>query len=205
MKPSLYKYLVIVLMFSTMQTLLYAVELKNDKEIYISISEELSEIREMIELYVAIGEGLKYKNPRERLKRTIAKCNVLIKILRQRYPKLGKNKSVDICEASWKEIQEHIASALILTDVKKMKKEILYIHANLFKLKKSLLAIKKILQPEMKKEIKMSLMASTVIGSAARTLSAHYYMEMWELDDPTISNHWKKAVKKYDTKRFILF
>ena len=178
--------------------------MENDKKIYISISEELSEIREMIELYVAIGEGLRYKNPKVRLELVMGKCNALIKNLRQHYQSAEIRSLVDNCEIAWKEIRSHVASALTSKDTAKMREEILYIHSNLFKLKKTLLNIKKMLQPQMNKEIKKSLMATTVIGSAARTLSAHYYMEMWELDDPSISNHWKKAVKKYEASLEIL-
>jgi len=198
MKLFLPKHLIIIFLFAVIQVPVYATELNSDKEIYISISEELSEIREMIELYVAIGEGLTYRNPRERLMLVVKKCNMLIKNLRQHYQSTEISLLIDTCEASWKEIRSHVESALTFTDMEKMHSEILYIHANLFKLKKTLLDIKKVLQPQMNKKVKKLLMASTVIGSAARTLSAHYYMEMWKLDDPTISNHWKKAVKKYE-------
>jgi hypothetical protein len=204
MQLLLTRYLMIVSLFCMMQIPLYAIEYKNDKDVYIAISEELSAMREMIELYVAIGGGLRYQDPRKRLKSIISKSDTLIKAILQKYQNTEILESANGFVEAWREIKEHIESALVLKNTEMMKGEILYIHANLFKLKKALLHIKKTLQPQMNMLTKKSLMGSTIIGSAARTLSAHYYMEMWELDDPTISNHWKKAIQKYETSLSIL-
>jgi hypothetical protein len=41
------------------------------------------------------------------------------------------------------------------------------------------------------------LNASIEIGASARRLSSHYLMKIWNLDDPTIEEHWNKGAKIY--------
>jgi len=186
-----------LLLLGTVTTQSNASTLKGGTDINIAISNELSEIREMVELYVAIGIKLKYKDPATRLQKDIDHFDKLIDRLKSNCKDDSIIPDILATEASWLKIKDHVKSALTAQDKDIMKKEILFIHSNLFKIKKGLLKTKKSLQPQTDNETKKAIMACTIIGSASRAFSAHYYMDMWKLKDPTISEHWKTAAKKY--------
>jgi len=197
MKRILQKLILSTLLLASTTTASYSFELNSDRGMSIGISNELSEIREMIELYVAIGIKLKYKNPKERLTKDIKKFDILIATLEKDFKDPRIQQNISSCKSGWQEIKEHVTTALTSSGKDSMQKEILFIHGNLFKVKKDLLMIKKSILSKLDPSAQKLIMACTVIGSAARTFSAHYYMDMWELKDPTISEHWKTAAKKY--------
>jgi hypothetical protein len=188
-------FLMLVLSFN----LVHAVEIQDDSDAILKLGMEMSNMRNMLEAYILIGIKLDYKNPTQKLKNGITHYEDLLTSLQSTYKNDADiQKSLASSFKAWKIVRKAMVLALNnTTSLEKMKEGAIFIHGNIRTVIKEMARMKKILLNKSNIKDKEALDASIEIAASARRLSAHYMMELWKLDDPTIKKHWNKGLKIY--------
>jgi len=182
-----------------------ALEIKNDNDAILKLGMEMSNMRNMLEAYILIGIKLKYKDPTKKLKNGIEHYEDLLFSLQGKYSNDAEiQKSIKISLKAWKIVKSAMVLALGKTNLEDMKKGAIFIHGNIRTVIKQMEHMKKYLLSQSDFQEREALNASIEIAASARRLSAHYMMELWKLDDPTIKKHWNKGLKIYGDSLQIL-
>ncbi len=184
---------------------LNASTLEKNTEAILKIGQNMASIRGMLEAYSMITAKIKYKVPKEKLKKDIAEYESLISYLAKSYKKDKViKKYLQIEKSAWAKIKPTIMSAFDTNNIDEMKKSILFIHGNIRKVLRGLEDIKAHIIKKYDIANEKELNAAIEIGASAKRLSAHYMMKMLNVNDPTIDQHWKKGVKIYSDSIAIL-
>ncbi len=190
-----------MLLFYAMVSLfsnLYADDFKKDTSNILALGMEMSNMRDMLKSYILIGAKVKYKNPTQKLKNGIVHYEHLLEEMKNGYPHdIIIQTSIQSSLTAWIKVKEAMELALQNESLKKMKKGAIFIHGNIRIVIKELAHMKKHLLDKSTIKNKKALNASIEIAASARRLSAHYMMDLWHLDDPTIQKHWDKGLKIY--------
>ena len=175
-----------------------SIVLKNNKESILSLGMEMSNMRNILKSYIQIGAKISHGNPTQTLKDGIVHYENLLEALKIKYPNNPTiQESIKTSKVAWVEVKK--AMELSLTDIslEEMKKGAIFIHGNIRTVIKELALMKKDLLQSSDISNKEALNASMEIAASAHRLSAHYMMDLWHLDDPTIDKHWNKGLKIY--------
>lgn len=159
---------------------------------------EMSNVRNMLKAYILIGMDSDYRNPIQTLKNDILGYEALLETLGTHYtddPVI--QKSIIHSKSAWTHVENALQTALENADIEKMKQVTVFIHGNIRSVIKELAFMKKHLLEKSSIKDKEALDASIEIAASARRLSAHYMMSMWDIQDPTIEEHWEKGMEKY--------
>ena len=184
---------------------LHAIEIKNDNDAILKLGMEMSNMRNMLEAYILIGIKVDYKNPTKKLKDGMAHYEDLLVSLRSKYKNDKRiQQSISTSFQSWEPVAKAMALTLKEKNLKEMKDGAIFIHDNIRILIEEMERMKKILLDESTMIEKDALNASIEIAASARRLSAHYMMALWQLDDPTVKEHWEKGLKIYGDSLDIL-
>jgi len=173
-------------------------------EAVLKIGKNMATIRGMLEAYSMVTAKIKYKVPKEHLKKDISEYESLINYLEKNYHDKTISKKLKEDKKAWDKIKPAIMSAFETYDIDKMKKNILFIHGNIRTVLKNLEEIKSYIIQKYDIKNEKELNAAIEIGASAKRLSAHYMMKMLNVNDPTIDKHWKKGVKIYSNSIAIL-
>lgn len=176
-----------------------AAEVKNSIDAILSLGEQMSNVRKMLETYSLIATEVSYKSPSERLKMSMNEYEALIASMEKNFKDKEIQESVTKSKEAWKPVKEALLTALENNDAKRLEKEGLFIHGNIRSVIKELGNMKKFLIAKEKIGDIEILNASIEISASARRLSAHYMMKMWGIPDPTIEEHWNEGIKIYTT------
>jgi len=187
-----------ILIFLFNQTILQASETKKDQATILALGMEMSNMRNMLAAYILTGAKISYKRPEERLKNGILHYENMLSTITKDYPhdefiQASVKKSLH----AWVNVKGAMELALAKTDLEKLKSAAIWIHGNIRTVIKEMAAMKGYLFKTSNIENKMALNASIEIAASAKRLSAHYMMDLWHLNDPTIEKHWKKGMKIY--------
>jgi len=176
----------------------YALTLNNNKDTVLALGMEMSNMRSMLESYIMIGAKIDYKNPTKKLKDGITHYEDLLSSIKKKYPNDKTiQESITLSQHAWKNVKVAMQLALRDESLKKLKKGAIFIHGHIRTVIKEMAYMKKYLLSKSKIKNKEALNASIEIAASARRLSAHYMMDLWHLDDPTIEKHWNKGLKIY--------
>jgi len=179
-------------------TNLQANDFKKNTSSILALGMEMSNMRDMLKSYILIGAKIKYKNPTKKLKGGIVHYERLLDEIKTRYPHDSSiQTSVQNSLNAWVKVKEAMELALQNESLEKMKQGAIFIHGNIRTVIKELAHMKKYLLDKSNIKNKEALNASIEIAASARRLSAHYMMDLWHLDDPTIQKHWDKGLKIY--------
>ena len=177
---------------------LYANDFKKNTSSILALGMEMSNMRDMLKSYILIGAKVKYKNPTKKLRNGIIHYEHLLDEINNRYPHDPIiQSSIQNSLNAWIKVKEAMELALQNESLSKMKQGAIYIHGNIRTVIKELAHMKKYLLDKSTIKNKEALNASIEIAASARRLSAHYMMDLWHLDDPTIQKHWDKGLKIY--------
>jgi 3-methyladenine DNA glycosylase AlkC len=191
----------IVSLFSNLQ----ANDFKKNTSSILALGMEMSNMRDMLKSYILIGAKIKYKNPTKKLKNGITHYEHLLDEIKTRYPHDPIiQSSIQNSLNAWIPVKEAMELGLQNESLEKMKKGAIFIHGNIRTVIKELSHMKKHLLHKSTIKNKEALNASIEIAASARRLSAHYMMDLWHLDDPTIQKHWDKGLKIYADSLVIL-
>jgi len=185
--------LVVILGFSS----LGAAEVKSSVDAILSLGEQMSNVRKMLETYALIATEVSYKSPSERLKVSMSEYESLIADMEKNFKDKEIQESVTKSHEGWKPVKAALLTALENNDAKRLEQEGLFIHANIRTVIKELGNMKKFLLTKEKIKNSELLDASIEISASARRLSAHYMMKMWDINDPTIEEHWNEGIQIY--------
>ena len=189
-------YVLIILSLSFIS--LPAVVLKSDKEAILQIGMEMSQMRNMLEAYILIGVGQKYKDPTLKLSNGITQYETILDSLSHYYIQdEAMQNSIARSQAAWVPVKKAMHLALDKQPVEKMKEGAIFIHGNIRSLIKELAFMKQHLLEQSTIPNKEALNASIEIAASSQRLSTHYMMYLWKLDDPTIEAHWQKGLAIY--------
>ena len=195
----------IFLVFFCTYTPTYAVEnISNNKSTILALGMEMSHMRNMLEAYILIGAKINYKNPTQKLKNGIAHYETLLGNIQKNYSDEHIQQSVKKSLRAWEHVKKAMEIALQNATPIEMKKGAIFIHGNIRTVIKELSFMKKYFLDKSDIPNKKALNASIEIAASARRLSAHYMMDLWHLDDPTIQKHWDKGLKIYEDSLNIL-
>lgn len=190
-------YLPMMILFALL-TPLNAVDIKNDRDAILTLGMEMSNIRDMLKGYVMVGAGIQYKNPAKRLQESMDHYESLLQTLEEKYLYDTKIKeSIAMSRQAWKNVKEPMLLALQDSTHKQMKEGGIFIHGNIRTVIRELAKMKKYFIERSTIQNKEALNASIEIAASVNRLSAHYMMALWNLDDPTIEEHWNKGLKIY--------
>lgn len=177
---------------------LHATSHKDNKETILALGMEMSNMRNMLKAYILIGAKIKYKNPTKKLKSGMQHYEDLLDSIQIKYPQdTTIQTSIQISLDAWIKVKGAMQLALKNETLENMKKGAIFIHGNIRTVIKEMAHMKKHLLDNSQISHKESLNASIEIAASARRLSAHYMMDLWHLDDPTIEKHWNKGLKIY--------
>lgn len=194
----LQKIYIAIIIFSLNYTYTHAMEIKNDKESILALGMEMSNMRNMLEAYILIGAKIKYKNPTQKLKNGIVHYEDLLLSIQKKYKDDTQiQTSVTTSLKAWQHVKEAMLLALNNETLEKMKTGAIFIHGNIRTVIKELANMKQHFLDKSNIKNKDALNASMEIAASSRRLSAHYMMDLWHLDDPTIQEHWNKGLKIY--------
>jgi len=192
---SLYKIFMILLL---VQSTTNAVTLNNDRDTILELGMEMSDMRNMLEAYILIGAKVDYKNPTQKLKDGMVHYEELLRVIKVKYPLNTEiQESISTSLNAWKIVKSAMELALGNANLEALKKGAIFIHDNIRTVIKEMAHMKKILLDTSRLKNKEALNASIEIAASARRLSAHYMMDLWHLNDPTIQKHWNKGLKIY--------
>jgi hypothetical protein len=173
------------------------VVLTSDRDTIVALGDEIAGMRDMLKNYIMSAIDLKYKDPNRRLDENIEQFESTIEAVRQKYSDTEVVDALATIDKTWSTFK----GKLLLGKEKKVSKEqmkegALYIHDNTRTIVKALMLMKRyFIQKSSIKEIKV-YSASRNIGVSARGFGSHYMLKMWEVNDPTIKEHWDNKVAK---------
>jgi len=194
----LQKIYIAIIVFSLNYTYTHAMEINNDKESILALGMEMSNMRDMLEAYIMVGAKVEYKNPTQKLQDGILHYEDLLLSIQKKYPDDTQiQASVTASLKAWKHVKKAMLLALNNETLEKMKKGAIFIHGNIRTVIKELAKMKQHFLDQSNINNKDALNASMEIAASSRRLSAHYMMDLWHLDDPTIQAHWNKGLKIY--------
>ncbi len=179
-------------------------ELKKNLDAVLGFGGQMSNIRAMLETYSLLGMNVSFRHPDEKLKASILEYETLLDTVEKDFQDEFIQKSVAKSRVAWKPVNKALHTALEHVGKESMKDNAIFIHGNIRSVIKEMSAMKKYLLDKMKVKNSDNLNASIEIGASARRLSSHYMMRLWDLDDPTIEEHWNNGVKIYTNSVAIL-
>jgi len=187
------------LFFSFSPLVVHAVEIKTPLDAVQALGHEMSEMRHMLETYAMIGAGVSFKLPREQLKASMSLYEEVISQMEKQFADKEIQEQITVSHTSWAPVKKALETALqkCQPSPKEMKEEAIFIHGNIRSVIKALEAMKSYMLTKTAFKAIGELDAAIEIDASARRLSAHYAMWMWDLDDPTIEQHWQKGMNIY--------
>jgi len=194
-----------ILIFFLHQPLLHANETKKDQDSVLALGMEMSNMRNMLAAYILTGAKISYKRPHERLKNGIVHYENMLDTLTKDYPNdKVMQDSIQKSRDAWVNVKGAMELALKNTSLEKLKSGAIWIHGNIRTVIKEMANMKAHLFKTSTIQNKDALNASIEIAASAKRLSAHYMMDLWHLDDPTIEKHWEKGMKIYADSILVL-
>jgi len=190
-------FLTLFLSMFLFSTLLNASQMDNKTKSILNLGKEMSNMRDLLGIYTSIGVGIKYKKPKDRLLNGIKEYEDVLNSIESKYKDKSIQDSITKSRKAWKPVKKALMTANTNTSREQMRKEALFIHANIRSVIKELASMKAYLLGKIDAKYSSELNAAIEIGASANRLSAHYMMKMWKLDDPTIEKHWNNGVKIY--------
>ena len=163
----------------------------------LNLGKEMSNMRDLLGIYTSIGVGIKYKKPKNRLLNGIKEYEDILENIKSKHSDKSIQNSITKSKKAWKPVKKALMTANRESSREEMRKEALFIHANIRSVIKELASMKAYLLSKIDAKYGAELNAAIEIGASANRLSAHYMMKMWKLDDPTIEKHWNNGVKIY--------
>ena len=189
---------IILTIFILMNTSLLQASPQTDRDTVLKLGMEMSNMRNMLEAFILIGAKIKYKNPTKKLKEGIVHYENMIDTIQSDYPNDAIiQQSIMTSRKAWPIVKGAMQLALQNEPLEKLKKGAIFIHGNIRTVIKEMAHMKNHIFEVSSIQDKEALNASIEIAASARRLSAHYMMDLWHLDDPTIEKHWKKGMKIY--------
>ena len=177
---------------------LHASDIQTNKKTILDMGLEMSQMRDMLEAYIMVGAGITYKNPKERLIKGISHYEALLKEVASRHLDDEEiQESIKTSFQAWEPVKNAMNLAVSGADLQKLKEGAIFVHGNIRTVIKEMAYIKNHLLEISDLPNKEALNASIEIAASARRLSAHYMMDLWHLDDPTIERHWEKGLSIY--------
>ncbi len=158
----------------------------------LNLGEQMSGLVNMLETYTLIGMGVSYQVPTQRLKESITAYDMMLVNLKSNFSDPQIRKSVNTMRDSWKRIRRALYGVIVLTDIKTMKINSVYINEKLRLALDELTNIKTLLLKKTKKKNKELIGAAIQVGVSAERLSSNYMMKIWEIEDPNIKKYWDK-------------
>jgi len=189
---------ILAILFISFQASLLHADTQTDKDTVLKLGMEMSNMRNMLEAFILIGAKVKYKNPTKKLKEGIVHYENMIDTIHHNY--LNDEviqQSIMTSRKAWPIVKGAMQLALQNEPLEKLKKGAIFIHGNIRTVIKEMAHMKNHIFKVSSIQDKEALNASIEIAASARRLSAHYMMDLWHLDDPTIEKHWKKGMKIY--------
>lgn len=178
---------------------------QTDKDTVLKLGMEMSNMRNMLEAFILIGAKIKYKNPTKKLKEGIVHYENMIDAIQNDYPNDKViQQSIATSRKAWPIVKGAMELALQNVSLEKLKKGAIFIHGNIRTVIKEMAHMKNHIFKVSSIQNKEALNASIEIAASARRLSAHYMMDLWNLEDATIEKHWKKGMKIYGDSMHIL-
>jgi hypothetical protein len=173
-------------------------EIKSDRDVILVLGKGMSELRYMLGVFALIGANIKYKAPKRRLKSSIKEYEERITALQKRYSSGRIAESLEKTLKAWLSVKDDLVK-VFNTDTPKVeiRKRAIDIHSKIRAVIKELEHMKNIIVEESDLLNIKELNAAIEINSSIRRISSHYYMKMWNLDDPTIYQHWDRGLKIY--------
>ena len=178
-------------------SLLNASQMDDKTKSILNLGKEMSNMRDLLGIYTSIGIGIKYKKPKDRLLNGIKEYEDVLENIKSKHSDKPIQDSIIKSKKAWKPVKKALMTANTTTSRDKMRKEALFIHANIRSVIKELASMKAYLLSKIDAKYGAELNSAIEIGASANRLSAHYMMKMWKLDDPTIEKHWNNGVKIY--------
>ncbi len=178
-------------------SVLNASQMDDKTKSILNLGKEMSNMRDLLGIYTSIGVGIKYKKPKNRLLNGIKEYEDVLENIKSKYSDESIQNSIIKSKKAWKPVKKALMTASNEASREEMRKEALFIHANIRSVIKELASMKAYLLGKIDAKYGAELNAAIEIGASANRLSAHYMMKMWKLDDPTIEKHWNNGVKIY--------
>jgi hypothetical protein len=163
----------------------------------LDLGKEMSNMRDLLGIYTSIGIGVRYRKPKNRLLNGIKEYEDVLNSIQSKHNDKPIQNSIIKSKKAWKPVKKALMTANSSASRERMRKEALFIHANIRSVIKELASMKAYLLSKIDAKYGSELNAAIEIGASANRLSAHYMMKMWKLDDPTIEKHWNNGVKIY--------
>jgi len=193
--------MILIISFSSISQ---ASEVRKSTNTILEIGEQMSNMRHLLETYALIATSVNYKAPEKRLLKGILEYEGTIDSIEKNYKDEAIQEIIKKGKEAWKPVKQALLTALKNNDAHRMRKEGLYIHANIRYVIVELANMKKYILNKNDIKDKDALNAMIEIDTSSQRLSVHYMMKMWGLDDPTIKKHWDKGVKIYSDSVKIL-
>jgi len=181
-----------------------ASELRKSINTVLAIGGQMTNMRHLLETYALIATSVSYKAPEKRLLKGILEYEGAIDSIEKNYKDKAIQDNIKNGKKAWKTVKKALLTALKNNDSKRMRKEGLFIHANIRSVIIELANMKKYILDKDKPKDRDELNAIIEIDASSQRLSAHYMMKMWKLEDPTIEEHWNKGVEIYTNSIIIL-
>jgi len=172
-----------------------ASELKKNINTVFEIGEQMTNMRHLLETYALVATNVSYKAPEKQLLKGILEYEGTIDKIEKNYKDKDIQESIKKGKKAWKPVKKALLTAIKNNNAGRMRKEGLFIHANIRYVIIELANMKKYLLKKHNPKDKDALNAIIEIDTSSQRLSAHYMMKMWGLEDPTIEEHWNKGVK----------
>jgi len=178
-------------------SLLNASKIDDKTKSILELGKEMSNMRDLLGIYTSIGVGIQYKKPKNRLLNGIKEYEDVLSNIKSKHNDKPIQISIVKSKKAWAPVKKALMTANSNVSRDEMRKEALFIHANIRSVIKELAAMKAYLLSNINTKYGAELNAAIEIGASANRLSAHYMMKIWKLDDPTIEKHWNNGVKIY--------
>lgn len=184
-----------ILMIVSLAGSLHAAVKKETIGTVLNLGEQMSGLVNMLETYTLIGMGVTYQVPTQRLKESITAYDMMLVNLKSNFADPEIQKSVTAMRDSWKRIRRALYGVIVLTDIKTMKINAVYINEKLRFALDELTNIKTLLLKKVKNKNKALLGAAIQVGVSAERLSSNYMMKIWQIEDPNIKKYWGKNIE----------
>lgn len=166
-------------------------------QVVLNLAEETGNIYTVLQSYAMLGTQLNYQSPTKEMHHSIEHYEATLKAMKEDFsdPEIGKYLAES--QKNWTPIKAALLDALKHRNHGKMDKEEKMIHRNFCRLVQQLDGMMdRVLLLEHYPKSK-ELKAAIALGSSARSLSAHYVLGIWGVNDPAVARHRQSAFETF--------